>query len=62
MSIIVGDNIGLIKIVNPTEFKVINEFYNAENESEILFLNHYKNKVFIFIINNKLILEMAYNM
>ena len=45
MSVLVADNIGLIKLVNTIESKTINEFYNADKQSEILFMNHYKNKV-----------------
>ena len=45
MNVLVGDKIGLIKVVNVLEKKIINEFYNSEKESEVLFMSTFKNKV-----------------
>ena len=57
MSVLVGDNIGLIKVINVAETKTKNEFYNSDKEGEILFMSHYKNKVFLinFLTNYNLI-------
>ena len=50
MNVLVGDKIGLVKVINIQEEKKTNEFQNTEKESEILFLNYFKNKVKIQLI------------